>query len=39
MTGVSDVEADEVGADIVAEVLRYKIGYNSGTVGQIDQIF
>ena len=38
-SGVADVEADEVYTDIVAEVLRYKSGYNSGTVGQNDLIF
>ena len=39
MTGASDVEAYEVGTDIVAEVLRYKSGYNSGTVGHNELIF
>ena len=39
MTGVSDVEADNVGTDIVAEVLRYKSGYNSGTIAQNGLIF
>ena len=39
MTSLSDVEADDIGTDIVAEVLRYKSGYNSGTIGQNDLIF
>ena len=39
MTGVAGIEADEVGSDIVAEVLRYKSGYNSGTIGQNGLIF
>ena len=39
MTGVAGIEADEVGSDIVVEVLRYKSGNNSGTVGQNELTF
>ena len=33
---MSGDEAGKVGTDIVAEVLRHKSGYNSGTISQID---
>ena len=41
MTGsdVANVDADEVDTNIVAEVLRYKSGYNSETIDQNDLIF
>ena len=35
LTGAG-VEADGADSDIVVEVLRYKSGYNSGTISWID---
>ena len=36
---MAGIEADEVGSDIVVEVLRYKSGNNSGTIGQNELTF